>query len=116
MKYILGTKIGMIQLFDVNGKTLPITVVHCEPNKVLEVKTNAVKVGYSDVDEKKVNKAHAGIFKKVGSNVKRHIKTFPEITNLKVGDDIKVDIFTKGEYVDVQGLTRGRGFTGAIAR
>jgi large subunit ribosomal protein L3 len=122
MKYIMGTKIGMIQLFDVNGRQLAATVVHCEPNKVLEVKTAArdgrdgVKVGYLSIDEKKVNKAHAGIFKKINSDVKRHIKTFSDVTNLKVGDEIKVENFIKGEYVDVQGVSKGHGFTGAIKR
>jgi large subunit ribosomal protein L3 len=122
MKYIIGTKIGMVQLFDTNGKQLAATVVHCEPNKVLEVKTidkhghEAIKIGYKSIEEKKVNKAKAGIFKKVGSDVKRFIRSFKDVTGYKVGDEIKVDTFTKGEYVDVQGLTRGRGFTGAIAR
>ncbi|GHU46896.1 hypothetical protein FACS1894218_0190 [Bacilli bacterium] len=122
MKYIMGTKVGMVQLFDVNGRVLPITVVHCEPNKVLEVKTNekhnvvGVKVGYLDIDEKRATKAHAGIFKKVNSPVKRHIATFSGMTGLNVGDEIKVDTFTKGEYVDVQGTSKGHGFTGAIKR
>jgi large subunit ribosomal protein L3 len=122
MKYIIGTKIGMVQLFDINGKQLAATVIHCEPNKVLEVKTidkhghEAVKIGYKSIEDKKVNKAKAGIFKKAGSDVKRFIRSFKGVTGYKVGDEIKVDTFTKGEYVDVQGLTRGHGFTGAIAR
>jgi large subunit ribosomal protein L3 len=118
----MGTKIGMIQLFDVNGRQLAASVIHCEPNKVLEVKTatrdgrDGVKVGYLSVDAKKVNKAHAGIFKKINSDVKKYIKTFSDVTNLKVGDEIKVEHFTKGEYVDVQGVSKGHGFTGAIKR
>jgi large subunit ribosomal protein L3 len=122
MKYIIGTKIGMVQLFDKNVKQLADTVVHCEPNKILEVKTTykhgqeAVKIGYGSIDAKKVNKAKAGIFKKAGSDTKRFIRSFKDVVGYKVGDEIKVDTFAKGEYIDVQGLTRGRGFTGAIAR
>jgi large subunit ribosomal protein L3 len=122
MKYIVGTKIGMVQLFDTNGKQLAATVIHCEPNKVLEVKSQdkhgheGVKVGYLTTDEKKVNKAHAGIFKKINSPVKKHIFTFSNAKGYNVGDEIKVDTFTKGEYVDVQGVSKGHGFTGAIKR
>jgi large subunit ribosomal protein L3 len=118
----MGTKIGMMQLFDTNGKRLPTTIIHCEPNKVLEVKTTekhkkqGVKVGYLTTNENKVNQAHKGIFKKVGSDIKKHIRTFSNVTNYQVGDEIKVDAFTKGQYVDVQGISKGHGFTGAIRR
>ena len=122
MKCIMGTKIGMMQLFDTNGKRLATTIIHCEPNKVLEVKTvdknkrDGIKVGYLSVNENKVKQAHKGIFKKVGSDIKRHIRTFSGVVDYKVGDEIKVDTFTKGQYVDVQGISKGHGFTGAIRR
>ncbi|MDR2568134.1 MAG: 50S ribosomal protein L3, partial [Mycoplasmataceae bacterium] len=122
MKYIIGTKVGMVQLFDTKGKQLATTIIHCEPNKVLEVKTadkhgkDGVKVGYLTTNENKANKAKKGIFKKVNSPVKQYIKTFSGVTGRNVGDEIKVDTFTKGEYVDVQGVTKGHGFTGAIKR
>jgi large subunit ribosomal protein L3 len=118
----MGTKVGMVQLFDTKGKQLPTTIIHCEPNKVLEVKTankhgkDGVKVGYLTTNEHKVNKAKQGIFKKVNSPVKQFIKTFSDVTGYNVGDEIKVDTFAKGEYVDVQGVTKGHGFTGAIKR
>ncbi|MDR0739480.1 MAG: 50S ribosomal protein L3 [Mycoplasmataceae bacterium] len=122
MKYILGTKIGMVQLFDTNGKQLPTTIIHCEPNKVLEVKSttkhghNGVKVGYLTTNEKKLNKVKLGIFTKANSSAKQYIATFSNVTGYNVGDEIKVSTFTKGEYVDVQGVTKGHGFTGAIKR
>jgi large subunit ribosomal protein L3 len=123
MKCIVGTKVGMVRLFQVNGKTFPATIVHCEPNVVLEVKTpekhghKAVKVGYKDIKENKKSKPYNGIFKKVNLPTKQYIRTFTNIENqYNVGDFIKVDTFLPGEYVDVQGKTRGRGFTGAIQR
>jgi large subunit ribosomal protein L3 len=118
----MGTKIGMMQLFDTTGKRLATTIIHCEPNKVLEVKTNekhkhtGVKVGYLTTKENKVNQAHKGIFKKVNSDIKRYIKTFSDVSGYNVGDEIKVDVFKKGQYVDVQGISKGHGFTGAIKK
>jgi large subunit ribosomal protein L3 len=122
MKCIIGTKIGMVQLFDVNGKQMATTVVHCEPNKILEVKskpkhnTNGVTVGYLKTDKKNLTKAHTGIFKKLNIQNMKYIKTFSNVTGFNVGDEIKVDTFTKGEYIDVQGISKGHGFTGAIKR
>jgi large subunit ribosomal protein L3 len=118
----MGTKVGMVQLFDTNGKQLATTIIHCEPNKVLEVKTidkhgrAGVKVGYLTTNEQKVNKAKKGIFKKANAPVQQYIKTFSDVKGYNIGDEIKVDTFAKGEYVDVQGVTKGHGFTGAIKR
>lgn len=113
----------MIKLFDTNGKAYPATIIHCEPNKVLEVKTqekhqtSGYKVGYKETKENKLSKPALGIFKKVNAKPMQHIRTFTNYEgDLKVGDAIGVDSFTVGQYVDVQGYTRGRGFTGAIAR
>jgi large subunit ribosomal protein L3 len=123
MKYILGTKIGMVQLYETSGHVIPSTVIHCEPNVVLEIKTpekhghNAIKVGYKTTKENKNNQAHNGIFKKVNVPARKIIRTFTNPTGtFKIGDLIGVSQFTPGEYVDVQGVTRGRGFTGAIQR
>lgn len=113
----------MTSLFDVKGKSIPVTIIRCEPNKVLEVKASnnlankdAYKVGYESKDEKKLSKPKAGIFKKVESEGKQFIQTIYEDQQYNVGDEISVNIFEKGEYVDVQGLTRGRGYSGAIVR
>ena len=97
MKYIIGKKVGMVQVFDVNGKVLPATVVTCEPNKVISVKpNNTIVVGYKEIEEKKLNKPQLGFFKKLGSK--------------------PYQVVSKGEYMDVQGYTKGRGYTGAIVR
>ena len=119
MKYILGIKVGMLQVFDVTGKVFPATVVHCEPNKVIFEKSNNnnVVVGFNSIDVKKNNKVKSGIFKK--HNCEKNYKILYEIPKndtLKVGQNITVAQFKAGEYVDVQGLSKGRGFTGAIKR
>lgn len=117
MKCILGKKLGMVQLFDTTGKIWPATIIHCEPNKVIEVKKNAVKVGFDSVEAKKLNKAQAGVFKKVKSGkYYKYIREFANVTGFNVGDEIKVGQFKPGEFVDIQGTTRGHGFTGAIKR
>jgi large subunit ribosomal protein L3 len=123
MKQIIGKKIGMVSLFDINGKIIPATIIYCEPNVVLENKgkeakhgANLLKVGAFEANEKKMNKAEAGIFKKLNLAPNKEIRTIKTDQNLNVGDKITVDSFVSGEFVDVQGTTKGRGFTGAIFR
>ena len=117
MKCILGKKLGMVQLFDTTGKVWPATVVYCEPNRVIQVKDKAVKVGFDSIEAKKLNKAQLGVFKAVKSDKNyKEIHEFANVTGYKVGDELKVSQFKPGEFVDVQGTTRGHGFTGAIKR
>ncbi len=117
MRCILGKKLGMVQLFDTTGKVWPATVVYCEPNRVIQVKDNAVKVGFDSIEAKKLNKAQLGVFKAVKSDKNyKQIHEFANVTGYKVGDELKVSQFKPGEFVDVQGTTRGHGFTGAIKR
>lgn len=121
MRYLIGKKVGMTQLFDTNGKVIPVTVIHAEPNKVVSVRKakdnqNYVQVGYETVNEKKLNKAQLGVFKKAKVEPKKYLRQFTTSQNYNVGDEIKVSIFKAGEYVDVQGTTKGHGFTGAIFR
>jgi large subunit ribosomal protein L3 len=101
MKQIIGTKVGMTSLFDASGKLIPVTVVHCDTNKVLEVKQhegiNLVKIGYKEKAEAKNNKAHNGIFKKLDLPTMETIKTLHSSTSYNVGDDINVDLFASGE-------------------
>lgn len=107
----------MVRLFDTKGKAIACTVIHAEPNVVLENKNNNVKIGYGSTKENKVNNPHKGIFKKAGVELKKTIKSFSNVEQTyNVGDKITVDTFNAGEYVDVQGITKGRGFTGAIFR
>ncbi|MCX7914006.1 MAG: 50S ribosomal protein L3 [Thermodesulfovibrionales bacterium] len=122
MKGILGRKLGMTQIFMENGKIVPVTVVEAGPCRVVQVKTlekdgyNAVKLGF--IEEKKafrVSKPIQGIFKKVGLPVYKVLKEFP-MTGFKTGDFIKVNIFTKGEIVNVTGMSIGKGFQGVMKR
>jgi large subunit ribosomal protein L3 len=122
-KAIMGTKIWMTQIFDEKGKIVPVTVVEAMPNVVVQVKTadkegyNAVQVGYGEIREKLVNKPRQGQFKKAGVAVKRLLKEFKlEDSNLEVGSEITVEIFSAGDKVDVSGLSKGKGFAGVIKR
>lgn len=122
MKNILGTKVGMTQVFSATGERIPVTVLYVEPNVVLEVKTTekdgyeATKVGYHTIAKERTNKPDLGQFKKANSDPKRFIREFRGQTGYNVGDLIKCDIFEAGELVDIQGTTKGHGFTGSIKR
>lgn len=122
MKMILGKKIGMIQSFLEDGQRIPVTVIEAEPNVVLETKTkekngyDATKVGFLAQSEKKLNKPEKGYFAKIKQNPVKHIKEFRNVTGYNPGDKIDLNIFTTGDLVDVQAITKGKGFTGAIKR
>lgn len=122
MKSLVGTKIGMTQMFTTDGNKVPVTVVYVEPNQVIGVKTLekdgyvATQVGYYTVSENKLNKPKNGVFKKVGCEPKRFIRELRNVEGYNVGDLIKVDAFKAGDIVDVQGVTKGHGFTGSIKR
>ena len=122
-KAILGKKVGMTQIFDENGKTIPVTVIETTPCTVVQVKTEdvegykAVKLGFGDVKETKLTKPKMGEFRKAKISPKKHLREFrlDEIT-YNIGDEIKADIFTAGETVDITGTTKGKGFQGVIKR
>jgi large subunit ribosomal protein L3 len=123
-KAILGTKLGMTQIFNENGKVIPVTVVEAGPCVVLQLKNvendgyNAIKVGFQNLREKLVNKPMRGQFAKAGSPLKRFVREFrmEDISEFEVGAEIKADIFTAGEKIDVAGVTKGKGFAGVIKR
>ena len=123
-KAIIGKKIGMTQIFDEKGKVIPVTVIEAGPCTVTQVKTvesdgyNAIQLAYGDVKEGKVNKPKKGHFAKAGLTPKKHLREFrvDEIESYKVGDEIKADTFAKGDKIDVQGTTKGKGFQGVIKR
>ena len=123
-KAIIGRKLGMTQLFSADGKVIPVTVIEAGPCPVVQVKTlerdgySAVKLGFSEVAEKELNKPQAGLFKKAGVANQKVLKEFKldDAASMNVGDEIKADVFAAGECVDVTGLTKGRGYTGAIKR
>lgn len=123
-KAIMGTKIGMTQIFDENGRAVPVTVIQADPNVVVQVKTeekegyNAVQVAFGKIRERLVNRPRAGVFAKAGVEPKRFLKEFrlENAAEMNVKDEIKVDIFEAGEKVDVSGVSKGKGFEGVIKR
>ncbi len=123
-KGLIGKKIGMTQLFDENGKVIPVTVVEAGPCTVVQKKTiendgyAAVQVGYGDVKVTKVNKPMAGHFKKADVAPKKVLKEFrlEDTDSVNVGDILKADIFAAGDRVDVVGTSKGKGTAGVIKR
>ncbi len=123
-KGILGTKMGMTQVFDEEGQLVPVTVVQCDPNVVLQKKTvendgyEAVQLGYKDKPERLANKPERGHFKTAGATPKRYVKEIAgeELGSFEVGQEIRVNIFEPGEVVDVTWTSKGKGFQGNIKR
>lgn len=123
-KGIMGIKVGMTQIFDENGKAIPVTVVEAGPCTVIQKKKvetdgyNAIQVGFYNLKEKKVNKPLKGHFKKANVKPMRYIKEFrvSDVDAYEVGQEIKVDIFEPGDIVDVVGTSKGKGFAGGVKR
>jgi large subunit ribosomal protein L3 len=125
-KGIIAKKIGMTQVFDENGKVIPVTVVEAGPCPVVQLKTiqndgyEAVQIGFEDIKAKHVIKPIKGHFDKADVAPKRHLKEFRLTTEnfekLNIGDLLKADIFEKGERVDISGVSKGKGFAGTIKR
>ena len=123
-KAIIGRKVGMTQIFDEKGNVIPVTVIEAGPCNVVQVKTvetdgyDAVQLGFGTVKENKVNKPEKGHFTKVKVTPTKHLREFrlSDVSNVKVGDEIKADVFSAGELVDIQGITKGKGFQGVIKR
>ena len=123
-KAIIGKKLGMTQIFDEKGNVVPVTVIEAGPCVVAQVKTietdgyNSIQLGYGEVKAKHINKPEAGHFAKSKLENKKHLREFrlEDISNFKVGDEVKADVFAKGEKVDIQGTSKGKGFQGVIKR
>ncbi len=123
-KGIIGKKLGMTQIFDEKGNVIPVTLIEAGPCVVAQKKTvandgyDAVQLAYEDISKKHVNKAAQGHFNKAGISPKRHLKEFrlEDCTALEAGSVVTVDTFAVGEKVDITGITKGRGYTGAIKR
>ena len=122
MKGILGRKVAMTQVFTKSGSLIPVTVVSSEPNVVMQVKTketdgyNAIQLGITDKKEKNASKASMGHVKKASTNPKRFLKEIRGFEGYNIGDKVGGEIFTPGEYVDVTGTNKGKGFQGVIKR
>ena len=123
-KGIIGRKIGMTQIFDEKGNVIPVTVIEAGPCVVAQVKTvetdgyNAVQLGFGDVKDKHINKPEMGHFAKAKLANKKHLREFrlDDVENYKVGDEVKADVFVSGDKIDVQGISKGKGFQGVIKR
>ncbi len=123
-KAIIGRKLGMTQLFSPDGKVIPVTVIEAGPCPVVQVKTlerdgySAVKLGFAEVEEKKLNKPEAGLFKKTGIAPQKVLKEFrlDGADSMTVGTVITCDTFAAGDKVDVSGVSKGHGYTGVIKR
>ena len=124
MKGILGKKIGMTQVFTTDGVLVPVTVIEVEPNVVTQIKTmekdgyEAVQLGNTTIREKVSNKAQIGHTKKANKAPKRFLKEIRgvNISDYTLGQTVDASIFTEGEMVDVQGISKGKGFQGVIKR
>ena len=123
-KGLIGKKVGMTQIFDEKGMIIPVTVIEAGPCVVSQVKTvetdgyNAIQLGFGEVKSSKVNKPKAGHFAKANVEAKKHLREFrcEEPAEVKVGDEVKADVFAQGEKVDIQGISKGKGFQGVIKR
>jgi large subunit ribosomal protein L3 len=123
MSGLIGRKIGMTSIFDENGKNIPCTVIEAGPCVVTQVRTNevdgyeALQLGFDDKTEKHATKADLGHFKKAGTSAKKKVVEFQGFEeSYKLGDNITVDVFSEGEFVDIQGVSKGKGFQGVVKR
>ena len=124
VKGLLGTKLGMTQMWDENNRIVPVTVIAANTNVVTQVRQpstdgyNAVQVGYGEIDGRKVNKPRAGHFAKAGTTPRRHLVEIrtADAANYTVGQELAVDTFAAGEEIDVTGTSKGKGFAGTMKR
>jgi len=123
VKGIIGTKLGMTQIFDQeSGKVTPVTVVEAGPCPVVQVKTpetdgyTAVQLAFGAVKEKRITKPEAGHLKKAGQGPHRHLVEIRDAEGLAVGDTVTVESFEAGEQIKVSGRSKGKGFAGTIKR
>ena len=123
MSGLIGRKIGMTSIFDENGKNIPCTVIEAGPCVVTQVRTeevdgySALQLGFDDKTEKNASKAQVGHTKKAGTSVKKKVVEFQGFEEeYKLGDTITVEHFAEGEFVDVAGTSKGKGFQGVVKR
>ena len=124
MKAIIGKKVGMSQIFDENGRVIPVTVIEAGPCVVVQKKTsekegyNAVQLGFEDIAERKLTKPEMGHLNKAGVSPKKHLREFDldNAAELNIGDIVKADTFKVGDFVDVTGTSKGHGYAGVVKR
>ncbi|CAN5587140.1 50S ribosomal protein L3 [soil metagenome] len=124
IKGILGTKLGMTQVFDENNRVVPVTVVKAGPNVVTQIRTeerdgySAVQLAFGAIDPRKVNKPTSGQFTKAGVTPRRHVVELrvADTSDYEVGQELTAEVFEDGAYVDVTGTSKGKGFAGTMKR
>ena len=124
MKAIIGKKVGMSQIFDENGRVIPVTVIEAGPCTVAQKKTietdgySSVQLAYGEVAERKLSKPEMGHLKKAGISAMRHLKEFKldKAAEMEVGTVLKADVFAVGDHIDITGTSKGHGYEGAVKR
>jgi len=124
VKGLLGTKLGMTQVWDANNRVVPVTVIAAGTNVVTQIRKpetdgyTAVQIGFGEIEARKVSKPKAGHFDKAGVTPRRHVVELrtDDVSGYELGQDLSPDIFTAGEIVDVTGTSRGKGFAGVMKR
>ncbi|GHT33032.1 50S ribosomal protein L3 [Endomicrobiia bacterium] len=124
LKSIIGKKVGMTQVFDDKGNLIPVTVVEAGRCIITNVRTvendgyAAVQIAFGDTEEKKLSKPQAGLFKKYNLSPKKIVREIrvADVAEFSVGQEIKVDLFKTGDYVDVRAVSKGKGYAGVIKR
>ncbi|MGU3435732.1 50S ribosomal protein L3 [Actinomycetes bacterium M1A6_2h] len=123
-KGILGTKLGMTQVFDENNRVVPVTVIKADPNVITAIRTeerdgySAVQVAFGAIDPRKVNKPVTGQFTKAGVTPRRHLAELrvADTSVFEVGQELTASEFEDGAFVDVTGISKGKGFAGTMKR
>ena len=119
---LLGKKLGMTQVFDSEGRLIPVTVIEAGPCRVVQIKTRerdgyeAAQLAFGDISERKLNKPELGHLKSKQVSPSRWLREFKKVGDVQVGQVIKADLFKKGDLVDVEGVSKGKGFQGVIKR
>jgi large subunit ribosomal protein L3 len=124
VKGLLGTKLGMTQVWDENNRVVPVTVIAAPTNVVTQVRQpepdgyNAIQIGFGEIEGRKVNKPQAGHFAKAGVTPRRHLVEIrtADASTYEIGQELPVDTFEVGEDIDVTGTSKGKGFAGVMKR
>ncbi len=122
VKGLIGKKLGMFQVFDGDRRLIPVTVIEAGPCGIVQVKKKstdgyeAVQIGFGEVPERKQTKPQLGHLKKAGNKVWRHLREFDHAGEAQIGSLLDVNLFSEGESINVQGISKGKGFQGVIKR